>query len=626
MKNQSLGVLKGLPSRQQDQVYTFADLTLDPGRRRICRGRRELDLPKLSFDLLETLVLAAPNSLSNDQLMEQVWNGRVVSQATIAKRVELLRQALGDDSSDPRYVALVRGHGYRLIPKVQQAGQLSKPRLGAAAVAAVLIALAGLMLWTREPVEVRDPSIAVLPFVALSSSPDDQLFADGLTEELSHVLSSSGRLRVSGRTSSFVFRDQQDRPGTIGERLGVAHLLTGTVRRSGERLRVTAQLVSTEDGFDLWSESYDRQMADIIAIQQDIAGNVAERLFVSLGTDRPLYRPQSISPHAYALYLKALSLSPYGKSRYLDEAQRLVEQVTELAPDFAPAWNRLAAIHGRRLFGRDPDYALSPQEAMPIIRDATQRALALDPESSEAYALLGGIAWGLEGDAAKAAPLVQQALELDPWNLETVAFAAEFAKYIGRVDEALALEELLVLRDPLCLLCRIRLAKTYVYSRRFEDAEREWLTLQSMEPGFHWNYGVTFLLTGRPEQALASFDRVELDYLRLQGRAMAQFDLGRIDESSATLDQLELEWGESHPLDTAQALAYTGQLDKAFGWLERSLPRYGPDLQTSFPDPLYDRLREDPRWRGILEQIQRAPEQMAAIPFSLEAARGLLAD
>ena len=614
-------------SRNRDTSrYRIADLTLDPGRRQVRRGSADVELPKLSFDLLVALAAAAPNTLSTDEIMEQVWAGAVVSPATIAKRIELLRQALGDDSSEPRYIALVRGHGYRLVPDVREmsAGRPGTKWKRVAAIAVTFAVIAVATLFLVQPGEAPpEKSIAVLPFDSLSVNPEDEVFADGLSEELSHALAEIGELKVTGRTSSFYYKGRDEDLRVIGEELGVANLLEGSVRRSGDRLRITAQLINAADGFHLWSETYDRRMDDVLDIQRDIARSVATRLRASLGAgDRHDRTQSSTNPEAYARYLKAVSLSPYGAGPGLAGAQALAESVTELDPGFAPGWNRLAAIHGRRLFFGDDTYEQTPQESMRIIRDAVDRALAIDPQSGEAYATLGGIAWALEGDAMKAAPLVERALLFDPWNLEIVSFAAEFAKFIGRLDEAMLLEELIVDRDPLCVGCRIRLAKSYMFTGRFEDAEREFRTLRATEgKGFLWNLGVVMLHQGRAEEALQSFDQMVdnnyLEYVIVQGRAMALHDLGREGESGAAIEDLIESWGDSYPLEIAQALAYIERTDEAFEWLSKSIADNAIELQTRYPSPLFNKLHVDPRWDALLEQVGRAPAQVEQIPFTL---------
>ena len=567
-------------------VYRFADLVLDPGQRSVRRGGKTIELTGKSFDVL---------------------------------------------SASPRYIALVRGHGYRLIPDVTESRRGTRVKRKLLLLAVNVAAVAGIAAlgWyvTRPLQEPPEQSIAVLPFVALSDDPRDQLFADGLTDELSHVLASDVGLRVTGRTSAYHYRGREEDTQAIGDALAVAHVLDGSVRRHGNRLRVTAQLTDTDDGFNRWSSSYDREMADIIAIQQDIARNVATSLQATFGgAGRTAALDTSvIDPETYATYLQAVSLSPYGKLLGLDEAQRLIEIVTEQAPGFAPGWNRLAAIHGRRLFGRDPGYDLAPAKSVAIAQEAIAKAIAIDPDSAEAYAGLGGFAWVIEGNAAKAAPLIERAVRLDPNDLDIIAFAAEFAKFVGRLDEALELEELLVARDPLCNWCRSRLAKSYMFARRAEDAAREWETLRSLYEGHNWNYGITMLMLGRAEEALALFDAIEgLDHLRQQGRAAALCDLDRLDDAEPVLADLQSRFGESSTQEVAQAFAYCGQADEAFGLLRQSLPARTIVLQTEYLSPLYEPLHSDPRWLDLLRQVGRAPEQVQAIPFSLDVARARL--
>lgn len=625
--------------------YRLDDLALDLRRRSVHRGDSEIALPRRSFELLAALARAAPAPMSTDELIDAVWDGRVVEAATVAKRVELLRQSLGDDSKAPRYIALERGYGYRLIPvpapepepesesesaadvpSARPAAPASHGRAVLAAFAAVLAAAIALVQIVRDPAPAAPPdTIAVLPFQSLSPDEDDALLASGLTEELRHELSRDGDLRVAGRTSSDYFKDDRGDLRAVGEALGVASLVDGSVRRSGDTVRITAQLVSVADGFQLWSQTYDREVRDILEIQRDIARSVAAQLrgipppAPSSSVDDPLPDPE-----AYAMYLQGASLSQYrGKVGDLAQAQALIEQVLERNPDYAPAWVQLGVIHGRRILARDPTYPLPPEQGFAIALDATRRALALDPESAEAHASLAGAAWVFEGDAAKAAPLVERALALEPWNLDLLTFAADFAKSIGRGDTALQLEERIVARDALCVRCRVRLAQSYLHARRFADAEREYRTLRATEgKGYLWSIGVALLLQGKATDALASFEAMDdkgyLGYLQLQGRVMALNDLGRSDEAEAALDALVDSWGNGKPLVVAETLAYMGRVDPAFDWMERALPEYSALLRTEYRKPFYAPLHDDPRWQELLNRLGLAPEQVARIPLRLE--------
>jgi TolB-like protein/DNA-binding winged helix-turn-helix (wHTH) protein len=616
-------------------VLRFADLVLDRGQRSVRRGAEAISLPRKSYDLLLALVEASPDTLSSDELISRVWQGAVVSQATVAKRVELLRQALGDDSSEPRYIALARGYGYRLIPDVQGEERAVTPRrrgLLAASLLAVVAVAAAIGWFLLQPASPPERSIAVLPFEVISDEIDAQLFADGLADELRYVLSSKNELQVTGRTSSVYFEGREEDIRSIGETLGVAHVLEGSVRYTGERIRVSAQLTSTSDGFTLWSETYDREPTSAIAIQEDIALNVGAYLKVAFGGPGLAVSPDPsvIEPDVYAQYLRAVSLSPYGKFRNLGEAQEITLEVVRAAPGFAPGWNRLAAIYGRRLFGRDDGFDLTVSEAMPLILEAVDKALAIDPQSAEAYANLGGIAWLYEQDVVKAASMIKRALLLNAGNLDLVGFAAEFAKYIGQFQQALKLEEFIIQRDPLCMECRYRLAKSYLYAGRFTDAEREFETLRSLVGGgYNWYLGLTRLFTERPQEALSFFESIPADTgsaHQLAGRAVALCDLGREVDARPLLEELVEVARDSPSTLIMRAHAHCGRKDFVFEWFEQSLPSRTRELQLEFPDPLYDAVRDDPRWEDVLRRIGRSKEQVDTIDFSLDIAKAGLVD
>lgn len=604
--------------------YEVGDLVVDVGQRQVSRGGQNIALPKLSYDLLAELMRAAPNTLSVDELIDRVWDGSVVNPATVAKRVELLRQALDDDSRDSRYVALVRGHGYRLIPavKVSDSGRPTKRTLAIiTTLSLVALAIAAALVFYSPSRPPPAKSVAVLPFVSMTEDVDDEHLADGLTEELSHALAGVSGLKVAGRTSSFFYKGKNEDLREIGKSLGVAHLLEGSVRRSDDRLRITAQLISAEDGFHLWSKTYDRRMMDVLEIQDDIARHVVAKLRNTLFDDeKPVFERDTNNPQAYAFYLRALNPpGAVGMDRQI-EAQSLLEQAVELDPTFAEAWARLATVHGKRIMGMDESYPYSREEGWRRIVEANDNAFALDPNNAQAHANLGGIAWLLEGDAVKAAPLIKRALELDPRDLEIVGFAADFAKLIGRIDHAIELEEYVLERDPLCNGCRYNLGKSYLFAGRLDQAEEIFRTLRIVwGGGLEWTLGVILLSKGDPQAALESFEGLDHhEYIRIQGRAMALYDLGRLAEFESAMQELQSGWGEDFPTVVAEAYAYTGQPDAAFEWLEKAVTTNLVDLQTDFPEPTFNKIRDDVRWHSLMEKIGRSPDQLAEIDFQVD--------
>ena len=611
----------------EKQIH-FKDLVIDAGARRVTRGDHEIALPKLSFDLLLALARAAPDTLSIDELMDQVWGRTVVSPATVAKRVELLRQALGDDSGDPRYVALVRGYGYRLVadgrptPTAPAAARRwIMAVVAAAAMAAIVMGIAR-MSGNRTP----EKSVAVLPFVAMTQDDDVEIFADGLTEEVSHALANIEELKVTGRTSSFYYKNRNEDLRVIGATLGVAHLLEGSVRRSNDRVRVTAQLIDAEDGFHLWSKVYDSSPADTLLIQEDIARNVADALRVtfSLEQESALAAHSDIDPESYLLYLRARTLAsragPSTPER--EEVWSLLATVLERHPDYVPALLWLAKLEAARLRYQDESYHVPWDEGWSRVGRNAERVIELQPGNAEAHAVLASVAWYQRHDGVEANRLMNEALTLSPTNMYVLLLATQGARALGRFDIALELDRWLVARDPLCVRCRLWLTKSYEHLGRLEEAEQSIRETQVLIGGGEWTLGTILLQRGKPEPALESFSKLDHHlYLRLAGRAMALHDLGRHEESAAEIAALEADWGAEAAIIIAQVHAYIGQPDLAFEWIGKDLEGRAEFMSGDYIDTLFVNLHTDPRWLPLLERIGRSPEQLAKVPFELTLPR-----
>ncbi|MEE4173656.1 MAG: winged helix-turn-helix domain-containing protein [Xanthomonadales bacterium] len=612
---------------------TLGDLVVDPGARTVHRDGDPIDLPKLSFDLLLALLEAAPDALTIDALMEQVWDGRVVSAATVAKRIELLRQAIGDDAANPRYIQLVRGYGYRLAETPAPVGQTSPgpvkpsslpttrrltPTHIALVTAAALILLAIFFgpFRDRPTPPVAERSLAVLPFQALGEDPGDQWFADGLAEEIRHALGKTGQLQVTGRTSAATFRGAEASAAEIGEALGVAHLLEGTVRRDDVNIRVVARLTGTADGFQLWSETFDAPLGGMFEVQRDIAESVARRIRRDTEQDRPADSAAvSTNPEAYGLFLQAVSLSPYPYGPDYERAQALIERVVELDPGFAPGWNRLAAIHGRRLFF-DPTYPVPPTESIQLIRAAVDRALAIDPTLGEAYATLAGLAWAFERDTERAARLLEQAMKLDPGNLQVLSFTRDLARAVGDLPLSRDLGALILRRDPLCLGCRTQYAGTLTCLRDFGQARQELLVIDRGGLGRSVTYalGQIALQTGDLADAANHFERAEHPGERRGGQALLLHARGDTMGARRLLAEWIDEQPESWELQAGVA-ASIGDGERAVERLHVGMERRFLFVQGVVCAPEFDPIRDDPAWGEFMASLGRNRDGSQAIPF-----------
>jgi TolB-like protein len=336
--------------------------------------------------------------------------------------------------------------GNAKLPSKLQAVRKRRAQVRWAEVGAGLLVLAliigGVFYFTRRPAIVADnDSIAVLPFVNMSEDKANEYFSDGISEELLNLLSKIPQLKVAARTSSFSFKGKGVEIPEIARQLHVANVLEGSVRRSGEQLRITAQLIRAAEGYHLWSETYDRKMDDIFKIQDEIAGEVVKELKVKLLGAAP--KARTTDPKAYALYLQARQLGRQSTPEAFAQSDALLRRVLEIDPRYAPAWERLGTN-----FITQAGFGLLPtSEGLARAREANEKALAIDPNYPPAHSGLGYNAM-LNNDFVSAAKHFERALALDPNDLDVLGNVALFLQSVGRLHEALTLEEAIVRRDP----------------------------------------------------------------------------------------------------------------------------------------------------------------------------------
>src|SRR5436189_1454589 len=306
--------------------------------------------------------------------------------------------------------------------------------------------VAAFMIVSRRPTTsltaIPEKSIAVLPFVDMSSGKDQEYFSDGISEELLNLLAKIPQLQVTARTSSFAFKGKETGIPEIARTMHVANVLEGSVRKAGNSVRITAQLIRAGTDTHLWSQTYDRKLDDIFAIQDEIAADVVKQLKVTLLGAVP--KARTTDPEAYALYLQAVQLGRQVTPEAFRESDALYRKVLAIDPRYAPAWDGLA----RNFKNETGQGLLSTKEGFAQVREAATKALAIDPDYAPAHARLGGIAMYADNDLAGAAQHYQHALALDPSDLNILGNCTFLLQALGRLDEALALEEAIVRRDP----------------------------------------------------------------------------------------------------------------------------------------------------------------------------------
>jgi TolB-like protein/Flp pilus assembly protein TadD len=490
--------------------------------------------------------------------------------------------------------------------------------IGVLAVAVVLLVTDRFVLHhgvnDEAAIPVTEHSIAVLPFVDMSSGKDQEYFSDGISEELLNLLAKIPQLQVTARTSSFSFKGKEVAIPEIAHALHVANVLEGSVRKSGNAVRITAQLIRAGTDTHLWSQTYDRKLDDIFAIQDEIAADVVKQLKLTLLGAAPKVR--ATDPEAYALYLQAGQLGRQFTAEAFQRSDALYRKVLAIDPRYAPAWHGLS-----RNFCLETGQGILPgKEGFAQAREAAMKALVIDPDYAPAHAQLGWIAIYDDNDLAGAAQHSARALALDPADPSALTASATLLQSLGRLDEALALDEALVRRDPVNVNALFNLGYHQRMAGRLDAAIASFRTVLSLSPsngGTHCQLGIALLLKGDAKGALAESEQETSEIYKMIGLPMAYHKLGRKADSDAALAVLIAKYEKDAPSNIASVNAYRGKADQAFDWLDKAIEYGDGGLGEIVTDNLFDNIHADPRWQAYLRKIGKAPEQLAKIEFKV---------
>lgn len=462
-------------------------------------------------------------------------------------------------------------------------------------------------------VAVATSSIAVLPFVNLSSDQEQVYFSDGLSEELLNLLSRIPELKVTSRSSSFSFRGEQIDIPEIAEKLNVSHILEGAVRRSGDQLRVTAQLIDARSDTHLWSETYERTLDDIFAIQDNIATAVVAQLRVELLGDVPI--TEAADPTAFAYYLQARYLANLRSSEAWEKSNAIYLRALEIDPRYTAALTGLASNY-RDQAGQG---LIPTTEGFERARKTAEMALAINPDYAEAHAVMGTISDSYDRDMRAAARHYEKALALDPTNIGILANAGSLAHQLGRLDEATKVLEYVVARDPVNPRTHWSLGYSYEVAERWDDAIRSFRTALLLSPKMgvtRMAIGVNLLEKDEPQEALAAIQEEPFEAWRLMGLVMAHYALDETDKSDAALAKLINKYEVNASYNIAAALAYRNESDRAFEWLEKAVHYKDPGVSEITRHPFWFRnIHGDSRWLPFLESIGHSRAQLDAISF-----------
>ena len=470
-------------------------------------------------------------------------------------------------------------------------------------VAVIAFGLVGEISKTRIPETAQfavgdtDPnSIAVLPFLNMSDDPEQEYFSDGISEEILNLLAKVPEMRVTSRSSAFSFKGQNLDVPTMAAKLNVAHVLEGSVRKSGNQLRITAQLIEVVTDTHLWSQTYDRELEDIFAIQDDIAGAVVDGLKITLLGEKP--KATETDLEAYTLYLQARHFVKQLNAETIKQAEALLKQALEIDPGFAPAWAELGAVYR---WQTDPIGVRPIDEGRELARGAFQRTLAIDPQNSQALVSLARI----EGDYTAAYQLLQQALALNPGDAHLLRRVGWIELERGRIDQAIDLTERSNAIDPISPVGHNNLAFMYYFAHRLDEAVDTSHMVLTLNPDAimpHYLIGLVRLAQGDAPAALAAMEQENSDAFRLHGFAIVQHALGDARASDAALDEFIDKYSKGAAYNIAEFYAFRGEIDNAFEWLDQAYKNETSWGSIALYDPLLANLRDDPRWEPFLDK------------------------
>jgi TolB-like protein/cytochrome c-type biogenesis protein CcmH/NrfG len=461
------------------------------------------------------------------------------------------------------------------------------------------------------------PSIAVLPFVNMSPDKDQEYFSDGLSEQMLDLLAKVPQLRVIARTSSFSFKAKAVDAATIARTLGVSHLLEGSVRKSGNRLRISAKLVRASDSSQLWSETYDRNLEDVFEVQDEIAGAVVAQLRLRmLGTSMRANR--ATDPQAYADYLRAKELYRSGTKESLEQASALLEHVVAVDDKYGPGWRLLSEAYAARAWvGFLPLHA-----GFAKARAAIQRAIDIDPSDAAAIALSADLSRAYDMNLPETARLLKHALSLSAHDETVLSATGKLALTTGDDQRTIAIYEELVRLDPLNGEAWADLGFGYTVFGRYADgiaALRKALELAPDAVFTHELLGEALIFSGDLDGALTEMQLEPHDIMRPLGLSFVYAAQGRREESQRLLEEV----GKAHPdfsSPVAAGYARLGKADEAFEWLERALRERDGGVLEVRVGPLFQPLRADPRWKPFLRRVGLSDEQITALDFDIEVA------
>jgi TolB-like protein/DNA-binding winged helix-turn-helix (wHTH) protein/Tfp pilus assembly protein PilF len=643
------------PSAPSMLRFGVFELDLKNGEAR--KAGLKIKLQPQPFKVLAILASRPGEAVTREEIQREVWGSEtfVDFDRGLNVCIQQIRAMLGDDPDAPRYIETLPKRGYRFLvpvgqvefiagssppaaPSVEQPQQVpvsvspatdaSPQRLGAprkfgraGVTALLLLGIGALLVYLYNAVPggrtshgIAKPirSLAVLPLDNFSGDPEQQYFADGMTEAITAELGQIRGLRVPSRTSVTLYRRENKPLRQIARELDVDALIEGSVMRSGDRVRVTVQLLDGSNDQHLWGQSYERDARDVLALQHDLAGAIAEELKLKLtAAEREhLQRTAEVNPEAYAAYLHGRY---YWYKRTNDGFRKSIqyyEQAIADDPKYAPPYAGLADAYA--LLGSSPNDALPPKQAMPKAKEAAQKALQLDDGLAEAHASLAYVSTVYDWDWATAEKEFQRAIDLNPNYAGAHEWYAEFLAARGRGNEALAEMKRARDADPLLVLMHAAVAEALYYSRRYDEVIAQCKQTLELDPDYplaHFHLGRAYVAKKMYPEAIAEYQKAQASVGEIPALVMsigyANAMAGNAAAARKALEDLQAQSKKRYVPALYFGAIYTGLGDSNNGivWLEKAYQEHSDYLIFLNVDPMADTLRSNPRFQALLRKI-----------------------
>ena len=627
----------------------FGVFELDLRRVELRKQGVKVKLQEQPLKVLRLLLEKPGQIISREELRSHIWpaNTFVEFDQSLYSAMARLRDALGDTSDSPRYIETVARHGYRFIAPITALPEIASPQMHntdppldrpsdpalqtprqpatAQAIAlrrSIFILFAGLLIGAamlaisiafniagaREWLYNRTHpihSLAVLPLENLSGDPEQEYFADGMTDELITNLARLGNLRVVSRTSVMRFKKVSKPLAEIGRELNVDAVVEGSVERAGSRVRIRVQLIHADTERHLWAQTYDRELRDTLLLQSEAARDIVQQIQSSLASSprQPSSSPRHVSPQAYEAYLRGLFFS---NKRSPDDFTRAInhfQQAISIDPTYAAAYSGLSNALLGEMFTGTPASKIRQQATSTAIK-----SIELDPFLPEAHDTLGGVHEFFDWDWPAAEREYRRALELNPNFATAHQDYAIFLSLQGRFDQAMIEAQRAQELDPLSPFIRTTYCWDLSFARRYEQAVQKCHEALDLDPNFlhaHGNLIGIYVAQHKPELAFQEFQKFAVSYRR-DSAQLAEVQKSFQREGLPSLWRAQLRWSlaeESDPYDIASLYALLGQADPAFAWLQKAYNQRSPQMEELKQESAFDQIRSDPRFSNLLHRL-----------------------